>query len=79
MIHYTNQCPHTDKYAPLLQEAAKEKGVEIRLIRLDSTEVARNAPTPFTTYSLFLDGKLITNEILTEKRFFELYGNTGIR
>ena len=79
VICYSNQCPHTDKYAPLLQEVVKEQGVEIQLIKLDSTEAAQNAPTPFTTYSLFLDGKLVTNEILTEKRFFELYGTTGIK
>lgn len=78
VIYYSNQCPHTGKYAPLLQETVKGKGIEVQLIKLDTTEAARNAPTPFTTYSLFLDGKLVTNEILTEKRFFELYGNPSI-
>ncbi len=71
VIYYSNQCPHTDKYAPLLLEAAKEQGVPLQLIKIDSTEAAQNAPTPFTTYSFFLNGKLVTNEILTEKKFLE--------
>lgn len=71
VVYYSNQCPHTDKYAPLLLNAAKQKGVELQLFKLDSAEAARNAPTPFTTYSFFLDGKLVTNEILTEKKFLQ--------
>lgn len=70
VVYYSNQCPHTDKYAPLLQKAAKEKGIELQLIKIDSAEAARNAPTPFPTYSFFLNGKFVTNEILTEKKFF---------
>lgn len=71
VIYYTNQCPHTDKYAPLLQETAKEHGIPLQLIKIDSASAAQNAPTPFTTYSFFLDGRLMTNEILTEKKFLE--------
>lgn len=72
VIYYSNQCPHTDKYAPLLQTAAKQRGVELQLVKIDSTEAARSAPTPFPTYSLFLNGKFVTNEILTEKKFFDI-------
>ena len=32
-------------------------------------EQAQNAPAPFTTYSLFYNGKFLTNEILSEKSF----------
>lgn len=73
VVYYTNQCPHTDKYAPLLLDAAKQKDIELQLIRIDSTEAARNAPTPFTTYSFFNDGKFVTNEILTEKKFLQYF------
>ncbi|MEL7658199.1 MAG: GNAT family N-acetyltransferase, partial [Bacillota bacterium] len=64
VLYYSNQCPHTDKYAPIIQALAKEKGKDLKLIKLNSTEDAQNAPTPFTTYSLFYDGKFVTNEIL---------------
>lgn len=71
IIYYSNQCPHTDKYAPLLLETAKAHGIPLQLIKIESTAAAQNAPTPFTTYSFFLNGKLVTNEILTEKKFLE--------
>jgi ribosomal protein S18 acetylase RimI-like enzyme len=71
VVYYSNQCPHTDKYAPLLLDTAKQKGIELELIKINSTEAAQNAPTPFTTYSFFLGGKLVTNEILTEKKFLQ--------
>ena len=33
---------------------------------------AQNAPTPITTYSLFCDGKYITNEQMNDKKFLKL-------
>lgn len=35
-------------------------------------EEAQNAPTPITTYALFLDGNYITNEQMNDKRFLKL-------
>ena len=35
-------------------------------------EEAQNAPTPITTYALFLDGDYITNEQMNDKRFLKL-------
>lgn len=74
VIFYSNQCPHTDKYAPLLLDAACRKGIPLRLVKIDGMDSARNTPTPFTTYSFFLNGKLVTNEILTEKKFLQYIG-----
>lgn len=78
VLYYTNQCPHTDKYAPIIQDLAKEKGIDLQLIKIDSMEAAQNAPTPFTTYSLFYDGKFVTNEILSEKRFLQIIEEHGL-
>lgn len=72
VLYYTNQCPHTDKYVPVLEAAAKEKGMKVTLIKIACTQDAQNAPSPFTTYSLFLDGHFLTNEILSEKSFEKL-------
>lgn len=72
VLYYTNQCPHTQKYAPLLVEIAKARDIDIKLVKIETTEQAQNAPTPFTTYSLFCDGNFITNEILSEKSFDKL-------
>lgn len=42
------------------------------LRKLETGEEARNAPTPFTTYGLFVDGRFLTNRILDEKAFHKL-------
>jgi len=69
VLFYTNQCPHTDKYVPLIAQIAKSRGLGIKLNKLESKEQAQNAPAPFTTYSFFHDGKFVTNEIFSESKF----------
>lgn len=73
ILYYTNQCPHTAKYVPVLENLAAERGIAFKSIRLDSREAAQNAPNPFTTYALFRDGAFVTNEIQSEKGFLKRY------
>jgi len=69
VLYYTNQCPHTDKYVPVLAETINKYGIECRVHKIDTKEAAQSAPSPFTTYALFYDGRFVTNEILSEKSF----------
>lgn len=69
VVYYTNQCPFTAKYVPILEEAAKKRNIDFMAIKIRTTEEARNAPTPFTAFSLFYNGKFLTHEILSEKKF----------
>lgn len=69
VLYYTNQCPHTDKYVPLICEVAKRHGRNILVHKIDTMEKAQNAPAPFTTYSFFYNGIFLTNEIFSEKKF----------
>ncbi|MCH4888067.1 GNAT family N-acetyltransferase [Acidaminobacter sp. JC074] len=71
-LYYSHQCPYTEKYVDIVKKAAKSKGFPLQIIHLDSVQKAKEAPCPFTTYTLYLDGQLVTNEILTEKKFLEL-------
>lgn len=71
-LYYSNQCPHTEKYAPIIAEMAREKEQEFHLIKVESREQAQNVPTPFPTYSMFYNGAFVTNEILSEKKFEKL-------
>ncbi len=73
VLYYTNQCPHTDKYAPLLEEIIKGYGMNLKTVKIETTQAAQNAPSPFTTYSLFYDGNFVTNEILSEKSFLKYW------
>ena len=72
VLYYTNQCPFTAKYVPIIENLAKENGISFRSVHIDSRDAAQNAPSPTTTYALFLDGVYVTNEILSAKKFLKL-------
>lgn len=72
VLYYTNQCPFNAKYVPVLENIAAEKSIAFKAILIQSKEAAQNAPTPITTYSLFLDGRYLTNEQMNDKRFLKL-------
>ena len=74
VLYYTNQCPFNAKYVPILEETALNNGVEFKAIKIESREAAQKAPTPITTYALFLDGEYITNEQMNDKKFLKLIG-----
>ena len=61
-----------EQYVPIVEEIAKEKGVQFKSIHLQSKEQAQNAPTPITTYALFYNGEYLTNEQMNDKRFLKL-------
>lgn len=75
VLYYTNQCPHTEKYAPLLREIAKKENINIEIIKIEDKAQAQNSCALFTTYSLFYNGNFITNEILAEKSFKKILHN----
>ncbi|OAA89379.1 YoaP domain-containing protein [Clostridium coskatii] len=69
VLYYSNQCPFTAKYVPIIEKVASEKKIAFKSIRFESTKEARMSPAPFTTYSLFYNGEFVTNEILSDKTF----------
>lgn len=74
VLYYAHQCPFTAKYAPLIEQVAKENGISFRSILVDSKEQAQNMPVASSTYALFYNGEFVTNEILSEKKFLKLCG-----
>ena len=77
VLYYTNQCPFNAKYVPIVEEIAKEKGVQLKAIHLQRKEQAQNAPTPITTYALFYNGEYLTNEQMNDKRFLKLLAKSS--
>ena len=71
-LYYTNQCPFTAKYVPVIESIAKENGVMFRSVHIETKEQAQSAPSPVTAYALFRDGEYLTNEILSDKKFMKL-------
>jgi ribosomal protein S18 acetylase RimI-like enzyme len=71
-LYYSHQCPFTEKYTHLLEQIAKDRAVPFILKRYTTAEEAQKAPVASTTYSLFVNGEFMTNEILTEDKFIKL-------
>ena len=78
VLYYTNQCPFTAKYVPILEEMAKARNAVFQSVHIQIREDAQNAPSPFTTFSLFYDGQFITHEILLEKKFDKILADKGV-
>ena len=74
VLYYSDQCPYTYYWVPRLAEAAKAHGVPLKIVHIDSREAAQNAPSPVTNFTLFRDGRFLTHEIQSEKKFLALAG-----
>lgn len=71
-FYYSDMCPFVPVYADIMKTTAEERGFSCELIKLDHIESARNAPTPFTIFSVFMDGKFLTHELMTGRKFSSL-------
>ena len=69
VLYYSDQCPFTAKYVPLIVEVAQAQAISLQVVHLTSLQAAQKAPTPSTSYSLFYNGEFYTNEILSVKKF----------
>ena len=69
VLYYSHQCPFTSKYVSLIKDYANEKGINLHTIRFENKVQAQNSPIPFTTYSLYYNGKFITHEIISNNKF----------
>ena len=74
VLYYTDQCPFTYYWVPRVAETAKEHGILLKTVHIESREEAQSVPAPVTTYALFLDGKFITHAIQSDKKFLALAG-----
>lgn len=78
MLYYSDQCPFTAKYVPLLQAVAAGRNADLQAVHICTREQAQSAPSPFTTFSLFYRGELVTHEILSEKKFEAILAEKGV-
>jgi N-acetylglutamate synthase-like GNAT family acetyltransferase len=78
VLYYSHQCPFTAKYVPIIEDIAKVKDIPFKAIRFETAEQAQNAPAPFTSYTMFYNGELVTNEILSAKKFEKIITEKGL-
>lgn len=63
-IYYTNECPYVEYEVKELTEYAKENKIKINFIKIDSLELAKNAPCIINNWANFYKGEFISNTIL---------------
>ena len=63
-IYYSNECPYVEYEVLELSEYAKNKGLKLNFIKIDSLEKAKNAPCFMNNWANFYKGKFISNTIL---------------
>jgi hypothetical protein len=64
VAYYSNRCPFCEFYVrQSLAVTAANRGLPLKIIKLDSLEAAQGAPTPATIFSLFKDGKFVTTDL----------------
>lgn len=69
-VYYTNACPFTEYYVNTeLKRVAELKGIKLEIVKLETKEQAQNHFVPHTIYSVFYNGKFVTQHILNEKYF----------
>lgn len=76
-VYYSDACPFTDFYVNTeLVEAAKTKNIPLFIKKIETREEAQRHFVPFTIYSLFYNGKFVTQQILSKysfEKFISLY------
>ncbi len=69
-IYYSDACPFTDYYVNTeMSGIAREKGIPLHIKKIETREEAQGHFVPFTIYSLFYNGKFVTQQILSRKSF----------
>ena len=68
VLVYSDACPYTAEYVPEIVKFFRDRNTDLKIRKIESHEDALSSPAVWTTWSLFKDGKLITHEILNEKK-----------
>jgi len=68
-IVYSDQCPWHTKSVEDLLSTAKKYDVKLNVIKLNSSDEAKNSPSGFANFSLIYNGKLLEDHYISSTRF----------
>lgn len=71
-IYYGLQCPFISNCVSQVKSACEKDGIALNLIAVDSLEKAKNVPSIFNNWAVFLDGKFQTVQMLNENALRKL-------
>ena len=77
VVYYTHRWPFAEFHVRnSLVSVTENKGIPLKIVRLETMAQAQNAPTPATIFSLFYKGKFVTTDLSAcmEQRFDKALG-----
>ena len=76
-VFYSPECPYVEYEVKELSEYARENGIAINFIKIDSLEKAKNVPCVFNNWANFYKGEFVSNTILNANSFAKLLEEKG--
>lgn len=76
-VFYSPECPYVEYEVKELSEYARENGIAINFIKIDSLEKAKNVPCVFNNWANFYKGEFVSNTILNANSFVKLLEEKG--
>jgi ribosomal protein S18 acetylase RimI-like enzyme len=71
-IVYTNQCPWVARFVSEMRGKADRLNPKLTFTELKTPAQARSAPSPYATFNLIHDGKLLADHYISETRFMNI-------
>lgn len=68
-IIYSNQCPWVSRSIQELGGVIKKYGLDVTFTELKNATDAQNAPSPYATFSLIYNGRLLADHYISTTRF----------
>jgi ribosomal protein S18 acetylase RimI-like enzyme len=68
-IVYSNQCPWVARFVSEVGSFANSKGLKLHITELKSAGQAQQAPSPYATFNLIHNGKLLADHYISMTRF----------
>ncbi len=80
VVYYSNRCPYSEYHVQnSLVETCAKRNLPLTVIKLETRDQARSAPSPATIFSLFLNGRFVTTDISVcmDSRFDKVVKKAG--
>ena len=64
VAYYSNRCPFTEFHTnESLKATSQKRGLDLKIIKFKNYQQAQKSPSPATIFSLFYQGKFLTNDL----------------
>ncbi len=74
-----DQCPMVTNWVEDISRAARALGLKPKVVRITSAKASRELPTPYGTFSIIYDGRLIVERPVSATRFTNIMLKRGTK